>query len=157
MLKSELVWILDNRKSFGLKLFGFRTFFSVWKPNYGIEPNNFYSVLYIRDQTERSKKPNSPNVWNPNVWKPNTKKFGFQHCLDFGRSDFSIFNYSTLRDSLNWFKLVLATYQVGKQRFKCQILNGFNQYFPTRVSASLVLLPNTHTQVNIFHPQFPII
>ena len=64
--------------------------FSVWKLNYGIEPNNFCSVLYIGDQTERLNKPNSPNVWNPNVCKPNTKKFGFRHCSDFRRSDFGI-------------------------------------------------------------------
>ena len=87
----------DDQKLLGLKLFGCRAFFSVWKPNYGIGPNDFHSVLYIRDQTERLNKPNSPNVWNPNVWKPNTKKFGFRHCLDFGRSDFSIPLYLSSR------------------------------------------------------------
>ena len=112
MLKSKLVWISDNLKSFGLKSFGFWTFFSVWKPNYGIELNDFCLVLYIRDQTERSNKPNSPNVWNTNVCKLSTKKFGFWHCSDFGRSDFCIPLYTTF--TFFWLSRLITLLLIGR-------------------------------------------
>ena len=94
ILKPKLVLISDDRKLFGLKSFGFWTFFSVWKLNYGIELNNFHLVLYIEispnNQTNRTAQ--MSKIWMSR--NRTQKKIGFDIVQTFG------FQHSTVTISM---------------------------------------------------------